>query len=88
MPTPQPSRPTFPEADAGLVTGPVGCFFAWRRLAYFGETIAHSSPLGVAFAIVISIDLVIGILAGAALACPEHKEDPSWLITSCLRTTG
>ncbi|MDD9991194.1 MAG: metal ABC transporter permease [Rhodospirillales bacterium] len=50
-----------------LVTGPAGCFVVWRRLAYFGETIAHSSLLGVAFAIVISIDLVIGILASAAL---------------------
>ena len=25
-----------------LVTGPAGCFVVWRRLAYFGETIAHS----------------------------------------------
>ena len=50
-----------------LVTGPAGCFVVWRRLAYFGETIAHSSLLGVALAIVFSFDLVIGILISAAL---------------------
>lgn len=31
-----------------LVSGPIGCFVVWRRLAYFGETIAHSALLGVA----------------------------------------
>ena len=36
-----------------LVTGPAGCFVVWRRLAYFGETIAHSALLGVAVAIVL-----------------------------------
>ena len=51
-----------------LVTGPAGCFVVWRRLAYFGETIALSSLLGVALAIVFSFDLVIGILISAALA--------------------
>jgi zinc transport system permease protein len=50
-----------------LVTGPAGCFVVWRRLAYFGETIAHSSLLGVALAIVLQFDLVIGILISAAL---------------------
>jgi zinc transport system permease protein len=25
-----------------LVAGPIGCFIVWRRMAYFGETLAHS----------------------------------------------
>ena len=50
-----------------LVTGPAGCFVVWRRLAYFGETIAHSSLLGVALAIVLHFNVVIGILISAAL---------------------
>ncbi|MDE0694816.1 MAG: metal ABC transporter permease, partial [Boseongicola sp.] len=56
-------------AGIGLafVTGPTGCFVVWRRLAYFGEAIAHSSLLGVALAIVLHLDLVIGILISAAL---------------------
>ena len=49
-----------------LVTGPAGCFVVWRRLAYFGETIAHSALLGVAIAILIDIHLTIGIFASAS----------------------
>ena len=30
-----------------LVAGPVGCFIVWRRMAYFGETLAHSGLFGV-----------------------------------------
>ena len=50
-----------------LVTGPTGCFIVWRRLAYFGETIAHSALLGVAFAVLAEIHLVIGIFTTASL---------------------
>ncbi|MEQ9248217.1 MAG: metal ABC transporter permease, partial [Nitratireductor sp.] len=28
-----------------LVTGPLGCFVVWRRMAYFGDTMAHSALL-------------------------------------------
>ena len=50
-----------------LVTGPTGCFIVWRRLAYFGETIAHSALLGVAIAILIDLHLAIGIFAVASV---------------------
>ena len=30
-----------------IVTGPLGCFVVWRRLSYFGDTLAHSAVLGV-----------------------------------------
>ena len=49
-----------------ILTGPTGCFVVWRRLAYFGETIAHSALLGVALAILLGVHLVIGIFATAA----------------------
>lgn len=49
------------------VAGPVGCFIVWRRLAYFGETIAHSSLLGVAMAVIFDFNLVIGIFASASI---------------------
>ena len=32
-----------------FVTGPLGCFVIWRRLSYFGDTLAHSALLGVTF---------------------------------------
>ena len=49
-----------------LITGPTGCFIVWRRLAYFGETIAHSALLGVAIAILIDLHLALGIFAIAS----------------------
>lgn len=30
-----------------LLAGPLGCFVVWRRMAYFGETLAHAAFLGV-----------------------------------------
>ena len=48
-----------------MVTGPAGCFIVWRRLAYFGETIAHSALLGVAIAVLVNLHLVIGIFVTA-----------------------
>lgn len=50
-----------------LVTGPIGCFVVWRRLAYFGETIAHSALLGVALSIVLDLYLVVGVLVCACV---------------------
>ncbi|EKF20031.1 metal ABC transporter permease [Nitratireductor pacificus] len=51
-----------------LVTGPLGCFVVWRRMAYFGDTMAHSALLGVALALVLEINLMIGVFLVAALA--------------------
>ncbi len=48
-----------------LIAGPAGCFVVWRRLSYFGETIAHSALLGVALAILLDLHLAIGIFATA-----------------------
>ena len=50
-----------------MVTGPAGCFIVWRRLAYFGETIAHSALLGVAIAVLVDLHLVVGIFFTAAV---------------------
>ena len=50
-----------------LVTGPTGCIIVWRRLAYFGETVAHSALLGVALAMVLDLHLAIGIFCIASI---------------------
>ncbi len=44
-----------------LVAGPLGCFVVWRRMAYFGDTLAHSALLGVAlgFPLQTSVNLAI-----------------------------
>ncbi|HRY15927.1 MAG TPA: metal ABC transporter permease, partial [Candidatus Competibacteraceae bacterium] len=35
-----------------LAAGPLGAFIVWRRMAYFGDTLAHSGLLGVMLGIV------------------------------------
>jgi len=43
------------------VAGPLGCFVVWRRMAYFGDTMAHSGLLGVAIGLFFNINLVLGV---------------------------
>lgn len=50
-----------------LVTGPLGCFVVWRRMAYFGDTMAHSALLGVALSILLSVNMTLGVFAVAAM---------------------
>lgn len=48
------------------VAGPLGCFVVWRRMAYFGDTMAHSGLLGVALALILNLDPLVGVFAVAA----------------------
>ena len=43
------------------VAGPLGCFIVWRRLAYFGDTLAHAALLGVALALMLEIDTTLAV---------------------------
>lgn len=45
-----------------FVTGPLGCFVVWRRLSYYGESIAHSSLLGAGIGILIGIGINFGVV--------------------------
>lgn len=56
-------------AGVGLaaVTGPLGCFVVWRRMAYFGDTMAHSALLGVAISLLLSLNMTLGVFAVAAM---------------------
>lgn len=46
-----------------LPAGPLGCFMVWRRLAYFGTTLAHGALLGVAGALWLDLDPMAGVIA-------------------------
>ncbi len=50
-----------------LTAGPLGCFIVWRRMAYFGDTMAHSALLGVALALLFQINLTVGVFLVAGL---------------------
>jgi zinc transport system permease protein len=45
-----------------LVAGPFGSFVVWRRLAYFGDTLAHSALLGIALGFLLHLNLTLGII--------------------------
>jgi zinc transport system permease protein len=46
-----------------VVAGPLGCFVVWRRMAYFGDTLAHSALLGVALGVLLEVNLSITVTA-------------------------
>ena len=50
-------------AGVALIAGPLGCFIVWRRLAYFGDTLAHAALLGVAFAFIFEVNATLAVLA-------------------------
>ena len=50
-----------------LVTGPLGCFVVWRRLSFFGDTLAHSALLGVLISITLDINVSLTIFVVASL---------------------
>ena len=49
-----------------LAAAPLGCFIVWRRMAYFGDTMAHSALLGVAIGFALGIDFTLGVVAVTA----------------------
>jgi len=51
-----------------LIAGPLGCFIVWRRMAYFGDTIAHAGLLGVALSFLLDVNVMAGVFVVAALA--------------------
>lgn len=50
-----------------LVAGPLGSFAVWRRMAYFGDTLAHSALLGVTFGVLLDINLNLAVALGCLL---------------------
>ena len=47
-------------ATAAL-TGPIGCFIIWRRMSFFGDTLAHSSLLGVAIGLLLALNQTVTV---------------------------
>jgi zinc transport system permease protein len=64
------------------VAGPIGCFIVWRRMAYFGDTMAHSALLGVAVGFLLAIEPILGVVAvcaAVALALVGLQRSRPWL---------
>ena len=50
-----------------LVTGPLGCFVVWRRLSFFGDTLAHSALLGVILSVSFDINISLSVFVVSSL---------------------
>lgn len=63
-----------------VAAGPLGCFIVWRRMAYFGDTMAHSALLGVAFGLLLGAAPTVGVavvtlaIAGLLLALQQVRQ--------------
>ncbi|WP_420588911.1 iron chelate uptake ABC transporter family permease subunit [Bacterioplanoides sp.] len=47
------------------ITGPLGSFVVWRRMAFFGDTLAHGALLGITLGVLTDINLTLAL----ALSC-------------------
>jgi zinc transport system permease protein len=45
-----------------LIAGAMGSFLVWRRMAFFGDTLAHSALLGIALGLLLDIDTTLAAL--------------------------
>ena len=43
-----------------IVSGALGCFVVWRRMAYFGDSLAHSALLGIALGLLYGFSVNLG----------------------------
>jgi zinc transport system permease protein len=45
-----------------MIAGPLGVFVIWRRMAYFGDTLAHSALLGLALGFLLGISVNLSVI--------------------------
>lgn len=69
-----------------LIAGPLGCFIVWRRMAYFGATMAHSALLGVALGLLLDVSPHVGVVAVAVViaAALMWQRRARWLSSDAL----
>ncbi|WP_018014909.1 zinc ABC transporter permease subunit ZnuB [Teredinibacter turnerae] len=49
------------------IAGPLGSFVVWRRMSYFGDTLAHSALVGVALGVFAGINLTLAMVLGGVV---------------------
>lgn len=50
-----------------VVAGPLGAFVVWRKMAYFGDTLAHAALLGVALGFLLDFGANVGVVSVCVL---------------------
>jgi zinc transport system permease protein len=61
-------RATLAGFGLAAIAGPLGCFVVWRRLSYFGDTLAHAALLGVALSLLLNVSVMFAVFAVALAA--------------------
>ena len=59
------TRATLAGIGVAFAAAPLGCFVVWRRMAYFGDAMAHAAVLGVALSLAFSMSLFAGVILSA-----------------------
>lgn len=71
-----------------ILCGILGCFLLWRRMAFFSDTLAHASLLGVALGLWLHINLLFGVflvclvvalILGIFAERTRHLSTDTWL---------
>jgi zinc transport system permease protein len=57
--------PLFAGVLLALSAGPLGSFVVWRRMAFFGDTLAHGALLGITLGVLSGIDLTLALITGS-----------------------
>ena len=55
-------RALFAGIGLAIVAAPLGCFVVWRRMAYYGETVAQAGLIGIAAGLALSLNLTASVL--------------------------
>lgn len=65
-----------------VIAAPLGCFVVWRRMSYFGETVAQASLIGIALGLALNISLTASalvaalVMAGLLAVLARHRAVP------------
>ena len=62
-------RALFAGIGLAVIVGPLGCLIIWRKMAFFGDTLAHAALLGIALAILIDISPLVGVPLVTLASC-------------------
>jgi len=62
-------RALFAGIGLAIIIGPLGCLIIWRKMAFFGDTLAHAALLGIALAILIDISPLVGVPLVTLASC-------------------
>lgn len=50
-----------------FIAGPLGSFVVWRRMAFFGDTLAHGALLGITLGVLLEVNLTLTLIIGSLL---------------------